>query len=318
MGTSRIGHSSVHLPAAGSLRGVTDRLRVIGFGKPPALAVAVREGWFAREGIDIDFTRTPSSERQIRGMLAGEWDVAHTAVDNVFEYVDQENADLVLVLVGEVGTDIRLIAREATDLAQLAGKRLGVDSPRSGYALMAYLILAKHGIDRSRYEVVQVGGSTERGKALAAGKVDFAMLGSPHDEEALAAGSRVLAESARYIPGYPALTVAVRRTWATVHRDLLTRYCRALLGAIRVAADPARRDATLAALAAELGTDLGSAARVYDRAARSREGSAPPSVEEMRASVRRALDMRRSVTGTGSADGLDRYIDLSFAEAASG
>ncbi len=295
---------------------MTDRLRVIGFGKPPALAVALREGWFAREGLEVDFTRTPSSERQIRGMLAGEWDVAHTAVDNVFEYVDQENADLVLILVGEVGTDIRLIARDATDIAQLAGKRLGVDSPRSGYALMAYLILAKNGIDRSRYEVLQVGGSTERGRALAAGTVDFAMLGSPHDEEALAAGSRVLAESATYIPAYPALTVAVRRTWSTAHRDVLVRYCRALLGAIRVAADAGRRDATIAALAAELGTDPAAAARVYDRAARSREGSAPPSVDEMRASVRRALDMRRSVTGSAATD-LARYIDLSFAETAS-
>lgn len=295
---------------------MTDRLRVIGFGKPPALAVALREGWFAREGLDVEFTRTPSSERQIRGMLAGEWDVAHTAVDNVFEYVDQENADLVLILVGEVGTDIRLIARDATDIAQLAGRRLGVDSPRSGYALMAYLILAENGIDRSRYEVVQVGGSTERGKALAAGTVDFAMLGSPHDEAALAAGSRVLAESATYIPGYPALTVAVRRSWSAAHRDALVRYCRALLGAIRVAADAGRRDATVATLAAELGTDPAAAARVYDRAARSREGAAPPSVEEMRSSVRRALDMRRSVTGSTATD-LARYIDLSFAEAAS-
>ncbi|MDE3113294.1 MAG: ABC transporter substrate-binding protein [Chloroflexota bacterium] len=294
---------------------MADRLRVIGFGKPPALALALRDGWFRREGVDVEFTRTPSSQRQIRGLLAGEWDVAHTAVDNVFEYVDQEDADLELVLVGEVGSDVRLIARDATDVASLRGKRLGVDSPRSGYALMAYLILAKHGIDRSGYEVVECGGSTERGKALAAGRVDFAMLGSPYDEEALAAGCHVVAESARYIPAYPALTVATRRTWAPAHRDVLTRYLRALLGAIRVAADAAKRDATIAALAAEVGTDVGVAARVYERAAKAREGAAPPTIDEMRASVTRALEMRRSVTG-GTPGSIDRYLDLSYAEAA--
>jgi len=295
---------------------VADPVRVIGFGKPPALAVALRGGSFTRERIAVEFARTPSSERQIRGLLAGEWDVAHTAVDNVFEYVDSEDADLVLVLVGEVGTDIRLIARDAAEIASLAGKRLGVDSPRSGYALMAYLILGKHGIGRDRYQVVQVGGSTERGKALIAGTVDFAMLGTPHDEEAVAAGCHVLAEAARYLPGYPALTIAVRRTWATVHRDLLTRYCRALLTAIRSAADPARRAATVDALAAELGTDRPFAERVYERAARAREGSVPPSIPEMRASVRRALELRRGVSGGGPVDDLDRYIDLSFAQAA--
>ena len=293
-----------------------DQLRVIGFGKPPALAVALRDRWFAREGVDVAFTRTPSSQRQIRGLLAGEWDVAHTAVDNVFQYVDQESADLALVLVGEVGSDVRLVARDATDIASLRGKRLGVDSPRSGYALMAYLILAKHGIERSAYEVVEVGGSAERGKALAAGTVDCAMLGSPYDEEALAAGCHLLAESSRYIPAYPALTVATCRTWAAGHGDVLTRYLRGLLGAIRFAADTAHRDATIAALAAEVGTDSALATRAYERAARTREGAAPPSVDQMRASVARALDMRRSVTGGSSPAGIDRYVDLSFAEAA--
>ncbi len=295
---------------------MTDRLRVIGFGKPPALAVALHDGWFRRAGIDVEFTRTPSSQRQIRGLLAGEWDIAHTAVDNVFQYVDQENADLALVLVGEVGSDVRLIARGATDIASLRGKRLGVDSPSSGYALMAYLILARHGIARPDYEVIEVGGSTERGKALADGRVDFAMLGSPYDEAALAAGCHVVAESARYIPAYPALTVAARRAWTAGHGDVLTRYLRALMGAIRAAADPARRDATIVALAAEVGTDGAVASTVYDRAVRSREGAAPPSIEEMRASVERALEMRRSVTGGASLGALDRYIDLSFAEAA--
>ncbi len=262
-----------------------DRLRVIGFGTPPALAAAIDAGFFAREGIAVELTRTPSSERQLRGLLAGEWDVAHTAVDNVFQYVDAEGADLVLVLVGEIGTDVRLVARDAADIASLAGKRLGVDSPRSGYALLGYLILARKGIASGGYDVLQVGGSTERAQALIAGKVDLAMLGSPQVEQAVAAGCRVLADAAAYAPGYPALSVAVRRTWAAAHRDLLVRYCRALLAAIR------------------------------STAAAGRDASAPPSPVEMRSAVGRALALRREVLGAGPVD-LDRYLDLSYAEAA--
>ena len=263
-----------------------DRLRVIGFGTPPALAAAVDSGFFARERIEVDLTRTPSSERQIRGLLAGEWDVAHTAVDNVFQYVDAEDADLVCVLVGEIGTDVRLVARDATDIRSLAGKRLGVDSPRSGYALFAYRILARSGIAGGGYDVLQVGGSTERAQALIGGTVDMAMLGSPFAEQAVAAGCRVLADAADHAPGYPALTVAVRRTWALAHRDVLVRYCRALLAGIRSAAAAGR-------------------------------GSPPPSFSEMRASVGRALALRRETLGSGPMD-VDRYLDLVYAGAAGG
>ncbi len=240
----------------------------------------MNDGFFARERIAVDLERTPSSERQIRGLLAGEWDVAHTAVDNVFQYVDAEGADLVLVLVGEIGTDVRLVARDAADIAAVAGTRFGVDSPLSGYALLGYLILARSGIPRGRYEVLQVGGSTERAQALIDRRVDAAMLGSPHAEQAIAKGCRVLADAAAYAPGYPALSVAVRRTWAAAHRDLVVRYCRALLGAIRATAT-----------------------------------SPVPPAAEMRASVERALALRRELLGPGPLD-LDRYLDLSYAEAA--
>jgi ABC-type nitrate/sulfonate/bicarbonate transport system substrate-binding protein len=293
-----------------------DRLRLISFSTPPALAVALHDGWLEREEIAVDLTRAPSSERQISGLLAGEWDVAHTAVDNVFAHVDGSGADLALVLVGEIGTDVRLVGRQAGEIGRLAGKRLGVDSPRSGYALMAYAILGRHGLDRSRYEVVEVGGSAQRAKELVAGSIDLAMLGAPYDEEAIAAGCRVLADAASYFPGYPALTVAVARTWAAGHRDLLRRYLRALAGAIRWSADPGNAEGTIAAIAAALGGNDRLARRLWERSARTREGSAPPSVPEMRAAAARALEVRRAVTSMGEPDAIDRYIDLSFAEEA--
>jgi hypothetical protein len=93
----------------------------------------------------------------------------------------------------------------------------------------------------------------------------------------------VLADAATYAPGYPALSVAARRSWAAAHRDLVIRYCRALLDAIHSTAP--------------------------------RGPLAPPSPADMRASVERALALRREVLGDGPRD-LDRYLDLSYAEAA--
>lgn len=291
---------------------MSDRLRLIAFSRPPALAAAFHTGFFAREGLDVEYTRAPGSVRQIRGLLAGEFDVAHTAVDNVFAYVDDEAVDLAIVLVTELGTELRLVARDASDVRALAGTRLGVDAARTGHAFIAYKILALHGVPPGAYAVVPVGGTAERLVALRAGEVDVALLSPPHDEDALASGCRVVAEAARYFPGWPSLSVAVRRAWASAHRGLLVRYVRALLAASRWSAADENRDAVVAALAEDLNGDRSFATLVYERASRAREAPPPPSIEEMRASVRRVLALRGEMTQRDGPSGIELYTDFSY------
>ena len=211
-----------------------DRLRVIAFSRPAAFVVAEGEGFFVDESLAVEYTQARGSAPQLDALVRGEFDLAHTAADNIVMRVDRDGADLAVVCVAELGVAQRLVVRpEIASIGELRGKDLGVDAIESGYATLLYDILGRRGVARGSYRPVAVGGTAQRLDALLAGSIAGAMLAPPHDLRALAEGARVLASAADDFPGYPGVTVAARRSWARAHHDLVTRYCRALLAGAR-------------------------------------------------------------------------------------
>lgn len=208
-------------------------MRLVAFSRHPALEFALERGLFAAEGLDVSIARAKSSRAQLDALLSGEYDVAHTAADNVVARVDAGD-DLRIVLVADRGAEHRLIGGPAVrTTSEMAGRRLGVDAAESGHAVLAYVMLAEAGVARERYDVVPVGSTSERYAALVDGRIDAAMLNAPHDERALAAGCHVVADARRRFPRHPGLTVAVAGVWARTHRSEVEGYCRALLTAAR-------------------------------------------------------------------------------------
>lgn len=295
---------------------VPDRLRVITFSVPPGLIAAAARGHFAAEGLAVERARATSSTDQVRGLLAGRWEIAHTAADNVMAFVDAGDADLCVVLVVDVGLDHVLVARpEVGEVADLRGKAVAVDSASSGYALVLYRMLEREGVPRGTYDVRAIGGTAERLAALRSGDVGAALIGGSRQDDALAVGLRPLARAAAYVPGYPGTSVAARRSWAAAHRDLVVRYCHALLAGWRWSGDPRNREDAVAMLATELGIGHEAAARLHDEELRAREGLVT-SVSEMEAALARAAALRREMTGSAAPVDLSAYFDPSYALAA--
>lgn len=287
-------------------------MRLVAFSRPPALVVAERRGLFAAEGIELSFTRTGSSREQLDALLRGEHDVAHTAADNIVARVDAGD-DLAIVLVAERGVEHDLVgAATVRSLADLAGRRLGVDAPESGHAILAYVVLAEAGLARGRYEIVPVGSTRERYAALLDGRIDAAMLNSPHKERAIAAGCHVLADVPARFPEHPALTVAVRGTWARGHRRDVVGYCRALVAGARLAADPRERERVIDDLAADEGVSRDEAVRRYGA---ERRGPVP-TIAEMERSIVAVCAARRAAGLASGAVDASRYFDPSYALAA--
>ncbi len=285
--------------------GPPEVLRLMAFSRPLALVAAEREGFFAAESIAIAYSQSRGSAPQIAALLAGELDLAHTAVDNVVLRVDRDGADLAVVLVAELGISQRLVVRaDIESVAALHGQTLGVDAVDSGYATLLYAMLARRGLPREAYRVLSVGGTAERLEALLAGKIAGGMLGTPHDLQALAAGARSLASASEEYPGYPALGVAARRSWAREHRDLVARYSRALVKGATWAAEPRNRDRGIELLAADGGIPREKAAAVYEAEARARELVAP-TVEQQRASIARVVQLRHP----GESIAVERYFE---------
>lgn len=255
------------------------RLRLIAFSRAPALDAAERDGRFAAEGIELDVARATSSTAQLSALLAGDCEIVHTAADNVLARVDAGEPDLCVYLIAELSVDLRLVARGLTSIAALAGRRVGVDSPTSGHALLLYSILERADVRRGGYETVALGSSAQRAAALREGRIDAALLSPPHDAAAIADGAVALAECAREFPRHPGLTVAARPSWAQGNEGALVGYLSALIAGQRSV------------------------------------GSAVPRIAEQREALRGALDLRRSLTGGMPAtdDDVARAFDPAYA-----
>src|SRR5919206_1410759 len=155
-------------------------VRVIAFSKPPALVAAQSQGLFEQEGLTVEVELTRGSIEQIRGLLGGTWDIAHTAADNVMAYVDREGADLFVFAVADLGVGQKLVVRpDVTGYADLRGQPLGVDALDTGYAFVLRRMLENNGLAWGDYQLVAVGSTPQRLQALREGRIAGALLSSP-------------------------------------------------------------------------------------------------------------------------------------------
>src|ERR1700710_2069184 len=79
--------------------------------------VAQDKGFFEKQGIAIKVTETPGSVFQVKGLLAGDFDIAMTPFDNVVAYqegqgeVHFETPPDLFVFMGGISSTLRLIVR---------------------------------------------------------------------------------------------------------------------------------------------------------------------------------------------------------------
>ncbi|MFL4473735.1 ABC transporter substrate-binding protein [Paeniglutamicibacter sp. MACA_103] len=173
---------------------------------PPVSHLLAAELGFLR-GVQVVPTRTTSSAEQLRALLAGEQDMAITAIDNLFEWT-RAGADLRLVAQVEARTPLGIHARgEAKTLADLAGCRFAVDAPDNGFALIAKRLLRDAGIE---VDFVVVGGVRERLDALLDGSADATLLGPPFDKLAEKAGFTRMVDVNVLLPDLPGQGLVVR------------------------------------------------------------------------------------------------------------
>lgn len=173
---------------------------VVGAFTPSVLlAVARRSGRLEAHGLTVTETAVASSPGQFRSLLAGEIDVALTSPDNVVAYrFCPDNplgatADVRILSTVDRGMGLALYARPGLTAADLRGARVGVDVPTSGFALAMYALAESLGVPREAYDLVTLGSTPKRLRALLAGECDATMLNAGNELVAEEAGSDPLA-----------------------------------------------------------------------------------------------------------------------------
>jgi NitT/TauT family transport system substrate-binding protein len=137
------------------------------------LDLALEQGYFAAEGVDVQLVRVEQTPSAVQAILAGEGEMANVAVDAVIQLNIQGEHRLRAVTSPNKSLPFLIAARDpiATP-ADLAGKRFGVGRVGSlDYSLSAS-VLGKEGVDFGGLQIVSLGQPNVRAQALAAGQID--------------------------------------------------------------------------------------------------------------------------------------------------
>lgn len=184
-----------------------DHLTLGVFSPSVLLDVARSTGRLAAVDLEVTDRPVPSSPAQFAALRDGEYDAVFTSPDNVLAYRFLpanplgELLDVEIVAGLDRGLGLCLAARPgATDVDELAGGRLGVDVPNSGFAFVAYALLEALGSAREEFEIVALGSTPKRARALHTGGCDVTVLNAGNELAAQADGCVLLADVAQLGP----------------------------------------------------------------------------------------------------------------------
>lgn len=184
------------------------------FTSHSASFVALERGYFAEEGLDVEFEFFQAAQPMAVAIASGDADYAVTAISGGLISLAEKGAAKVIggALSEEPGIDGQLIlagnaAHEAglTDPSKLDGKSFGMTQPGSSFHYMGAQIAAKEGVNLSFKPLNKVGAIIG---ALKSGQIDAWSI-VPHIAKALAGGGavQVIGKVSDYLPNYQVTTV---------------------------------------------------------------------------------------------------------------
>ena len=282
------------------------------------LIAGVQQGIFERHGIKLELLFTASSQELRDGLASGDFQIAHSAVDNAVAMVEMAKHDVVIVTGGDSSMNEFFVQPEVKSIADLKGRTVIVDAPNTAYALQAKKILRMNGVNDSDYTLKEVGGTLFRYRAMREDKTNAAsMLNPPFSVDATAAGLKSMGRAVDLIGPYQATGAFVLRKWASANRDLLERYIAAQIEATRWTVTPANKDAGVKMLVERFKLQPAVAARTWELLADPKFGLAKDAKFD-EAGFRNVLSLRAEIEGSwgGKAPPPERYVDLSYYEKA--
>jgi ABC-type nitrate/sulfonate/bicarbonate transport system substrate-binding protein len=278
--------------------------------------VALDKGFFEKEGLKVTQDVTPGSKEQMQDLMAGKYQFASTAFDNIVAYTEGEGTDKfadydVVAIMGVHSGMNSVVARpEIKKYSDLKGKVAAVDSPTSGYATVLYQIVKqKAGLEKGKdYTTADAGGTSGRVKALKDGAAQVAMISSPNDMQLKDEGFTILGDAATEIGDFQGSAYAVRKSYAKAHEKEVMAFTRAIVAATDyVFSDKAGTIEVLKKRIKNLSD--ADAAKLYDRL------TGPGGLNKRAALNTKGVETvlkLRTLYGGAAPTKPDKYIDLSY------
>ena len=276
--------------------------------------IALDEGFFDREGLDVETVMTRSGPDGLAAMMGGSVDVI-TTNSEVVVLAQIRGADV----IGVAGFNNRasysmMVQPEIQRLTDLRGKTVGASALRAGEVVFMKALLRKYGLGESDYDLVVAGPSRNRVSAMQAHQIDGTIMPPPDNYRLEDLGMKRLGEVSEAVPDYQFQVLAVTRQWAQANTGVLVRFLRAYVNSLRWLYDPGNKDRAIAILADRMQLASDHAARTYDQWIADEkffplDGEAPTSG---------LIAMEELLISTGEANpplpSRDRYLDLQYLE----
>lgn len=279
--------------------------------------IAQRKGFFQREGLAVTMVPLMGTTHMVAALDKGDVDATGTALPYMIQAV-LKGSDAAAVIGGVANTIYSLIGKaDLHTIADLKGKVVALSAPPDTITLSTRMLLAKGGLKDGDYRTKQIIGSTQRGECLASGACDAVPLGQPDDIVFQGKGFRKLGDSLEVMPNLQFNVIAVRRSWATAHKDSVVALARAYGATFRYLRDPANRADVTRAVVELTGTNEQVARAVLALYYDPDRGVMPKQAEINMAGVAKVLAILSDAGQIGkTVPAVDRFVDLQYLQAA--
>jgi NitT/TauT family transport system substrate-binding protein len=201
------------------------------------LWLAKDDGFYQREGLDVDLLALDGTPRVMAAMLAGDVDVGNVSTDEVLRLSSSGQADLRALSSPDPRQFFLIASRSAIgSVGQLRGRTIAISAIGGLDDTTTRLVLRSMGVAAGDLQFAAVGDPTARAAALVAGRIDATTISTgTWSTISDFAGVRVLVSAEAYHAAAPIVSKvdAVTATTLAAKRTVLRRFTRAVLAALR-------------------------------------------------------------------------------------
>ena len=219
------------------------------------LWVAAKMGFFEREGLDVPIITMRGSPLTIQALTADSLYVANATVDTLISAYER-GADITMIggLINGLGLSM-VGGKQYKTYSDLRGTTIGTQTLTSGTGFALRLVLKVHGMEYPRvYNLLNIGGASDRYQALTSGQISSAPVGVPLDLVAKQQGFNIIGYFADDQPNFQFNVYVAKRSWAEKNRALVVRFMKAMVSTMRWMMD--NREAVCGYLSKEMAISI--------------------------------------------------------------
>jgi len=206
--------------------------------------VALDGGEFKKAGLDVEAVLISGGTKSMQALLSGGLDFAHVS-GGMSVQANLNGADVTIIGTGSNSMSAGVVAaKDIKSYQDLRGKKVGLASFGGNNDIGMRFALKKNGLNPDKdVTFLQLGGERNRLTALERGAIAATIISPPGLFVAEAQGYTRLGDLAAMGMRYPELSIITRKRDLKERRDLVRRYLRAFVEAVRIM--KTNREATL-------------------------------------------------------------------------